>query len=61
MPATAAVVQMVVNPQMPRINHPINRLDHRSTLVSNWEASPAMGLSSQGRWRSTGNHRLCQD
>ena len=61
MPATAAVVQMAVNPQVPRINHPMNRLDPRSNLVSNWEASPAMGPSSQGRWRSTGNHRLCRD
>ena len=61
MPATVAVVQMAINPKMPRINHPMNRLDHRSNLVSNWEASPAMGLSSQGRWRSTGNHRLCRD
>ena len=59
--ATAAVVQVAINPNVPRINHPMNRLDHRSNLVSNWEASPAMGLSSQGRWRSTGNHRLHRD
>ena len=39
----------------------MNRLDHWSNLVSNWEASPAMGPSSQGRWRFIGNHRLHQD
>ena len=61
MPPTVAVVQMAINPQIPRINHPVNRLDHQSNLVSNQEASPAMGPSSQGHWRSTGNHRLCQD
>ena len=61
MPATAAVVQMAVNPQVPRISHPMNRLDHQSNLVSNWEASPAMGSSSQGHWSSTGNHRLRRD
>ena len=61
MPGTAAVVQMAINPQMPGINHPMNRLDHQSNLVSNGDASPAMGPSSQGRWRSTGNHRLCRD
>ena len=61
MPPTAAVVQMAINLQIPRINHPVNRLDHRSNLVSNREASPAMGPSSQGRWRSTGNHRLRRD
>ena len=61
MPATAAVGQMAINPKMPRINHPMNRLDHRSNLMSNWEASPAMGPSFQGRWRSTGNHRLHRD
>ena len=48
MPATAAVVQMAVNPQMPRINHPMNRLDRRSDLVSSREASPAVGPSFQG-------------
>ena len=52
---------MAINPQMPRISHPMNRLDHWSNLVNNWEASPAMGPSSQGRWRSVGNHRLRQD
>ena len=61
MPQTAAVVQMAINPQIPRINHPVNRLDHQSNLVSNQEASPAMGPSSQGHWRSTGNHRLRRD
>ena len=61
MPATVVVVQMALNPKMPRISHPMNRLDHRSNLVSNREASPAMGPSSQGRWRSTGNHRLRRD
>ena len=59
--ATAAVVQMASNPQMPRISHPMNHLDRRSNLVSNWEASLAMGPSSQGRWRSIGYHRLCWD
>ena len=59
--ATAAVVQMAINPKMPRISHPMNRLDHLSNLVSNQEASPAMGPSSQSRWRSTGNHRLRRD
>ena len=61
MPATVAVVPMAINPKMPRISHPMNRLDHWSNLVSNQEASPAMGPSSQGRWRSTGNHRLRRD
>ena len=61
MPATVAVVQMAINPKMPRISHPMNCLDHQSNLVSNREASPAMRPSSQGRWRSTGNHRLHQD
>ena len=56
-----AVVQIAINPQMPRISHPMNHSDHRSNLVSNWEASPAMGPSSQGRWRFTGNHKLCRD
>ena len=61
MPARVAVVPMAINPKMPRISHPMNRLDHWSNLVTNREASPAMGPSSQGRWRSTGNHRLHQD
>ena len=61
MPVTAAVVQIAINPKMPKISHPMNRLDHRSSLVSNHEASPAMGPSSQGRWRFIGNHRLCRD
>ena len=39
----------------------MNRLDHRSNLVSNQEASPAMGPSFQGRWRYIGNHRLHRD
>ena len=29
--------------------------------MSNREASPAMGPSSRGRWRFTGNHRLHRD
>ena len=58
---TVAVVQMAINPKMPRINHPVNRLDCQSNLVRSQEASPAMGPSSQGCWRSTGNHRLRQD
>ena len=61
MPAMAAVVQIAINPQMPRISHPMNHLDHRSNLVSNWEASLDMGPSSQGPWRFTGNHRLRRD
>ena len=44
MPGTAAVVQMAINPKMPRINHPMNFLDHWSNLVSNQQANPAMGL-----------------
>ena len=39
----------------------MNHLDCQSNLVSNWEASFAMGSSSQGCWRPTGNHRLHQD
>ena len=39
----------------------MNRLDRQSNLVSNWEANPAMGPSSQGRWRFIGNHRLRRD
>ena len=39
----------------------MNRLDRRSNLVNNLEASPAMGPSFQGRWRFIGNHRLCRD
>ena len=61
MPVMAAVVQIGINPKMPRISHPMNRLDHRSSLVSYQKASPAMGPSSQGRWRFIGNHRLHQD
>ena len=58
MPATAAVVQIAINPKMPRISHPMNCLDCQSNLVSNREVSPAMGPSSQGRWRFTGNQKL---
>ena len=61
MSATVTIVQMAINPKMPRINHPMNHLDHRSNLVSRWEASHAMGPSSKGHWRSTGNHRLRRD
>nr|XP_005897076.1 PREDICTED: cytokine receptor-like factor 3 [Bos mutus] len=43
---------------MSTISHPVNRLNHRSSLVSNREASPAVGPSFQGRWRFIGNHRL---
>ena len=39
MSATAAVVQMAIDPKMPRIKHLINHLDHQSNLVSNWEVS----------------------
>ena len=45
----AAVVQTAINPKIPRISHPVSGLDHLSSLVSNREASPAMGPSSQGR------------
>ena len=58
-PVTAAVVQIDINLKMPKISHPMNRLDHPSNLVYNWEASPAMGPSSWGCWRFIGNHRLC--
>ena len=61
MPVTAAVMQIAINPQMPRISRPVTHLDHRSNLVSNWEASPNMVPSSQGRWKFTGNHKLPQD
>ena len=56
-----AVVQIAINPKMPRISHPTNRLDRWSSLVSSLEASPAMRPSSQGRWRFTGNHKLRRD
>ena len=36
----------------------MNCLDCQSNLVSNREVSPAMGPSSQGRWRFTGNQKL---
>ena len=61
MPVTAAVGQMTINPQMPRINHPVSSLDRHRNLVSNQEASPTVGPSFQGCWRSTGNHRLHRD
>ena len=61
MPVMAAVVQIAINPQMPRISHPMNCLDHWSSLVSNREASPAMGPFSQGRWRFIGTPRLRRD
>ena len=57
----AAMVQIVINPIMPKISHPMNCLDHWSSLVNNWEASLALGTSSQGHWRFIGNHRLCRD
>ena len=58
---TAAVVQIAINLKMSTISHPVNRLDHRSSLVSNREASPATGPSFQGRWRFIGSHRLHRD
>ena len=61
MTVMAAVVQIAFNLKMPRISHPMNRFDHWSSLVSNQEASPAMGPSSQGHWRFIGNHRLHRD
>ena len=57
----ATVVQIAINLKMPKISHPMNRLDHGSNLVSNQEASPAMGPSSQGHWRFIGNYRLLRD
>ena len=54
-------MQIAINPKMPKISHPVNHLACWSNLVSNWEASPAMGPSSQGCWRFIGNHRLRQD
>ena len=56
-----AVVQIAINPKMPRISHPTTRLDRWGSLVSSLEASPAMRPSSQGRWRFTGNHKLRRD
>ena len=52
------MVQIAINPRMPKITHTMNRLDRRRNLVSNWEASPAMGPSFQGRWRFIGKPRL---
>ena len=49
MPVTAAEVQIAINPKMPKISHPMNRLDCRSNLVSNRGASPAMGLRRLSR------------
>ena len=59
--ATAAVGQIAINPKMPRISHPMNCLDYWSSLVSNLEASPAIGPSSKDRWRFIGNHKLHRD
>ena len=42
MSAIAAVMQIAINPKMPKINHPMNCLDHQSNLVSNQKASSAM-------------------
>ena len=61
MPAMAAVVQIAINPKMARIIHLMNLFDQQSNLVSNQETSPAMGPTSQGRWRFIGNHRLPWD
>ena len=49
MPVTAAVVQIAIDPKMPKISHPMTRLDCRSNLVSNLGASPAMGLCRLSR------------
>ena len=57
----AAMVQIAINATMPKISRPMNLLDHWSNLVSNREASLAMGPSSQGHWRFIGNHRLRGD
>ena len=61
MSVIVAVVKMAIDPQMPRIKHLINRLDHQSNLMTNWEVCLAMGPTFQGRWRSAGNHRLRRD
>ena len=46
--ATAAVVQMAVNPKMLRISHPMNCLDHWNNLVNylvkqvqSWDLPPS--------------------
>ena len=39
----------------------MHHVNHRNNLVSNREASLAMGPSSQGFWRFTGNHKLRRD
>ena len=54
-------MQIAIDPKMSKISHPMNCLDHWSNLVSNQEASPAMGPSSQGCWIFIGNHRLLRD
>ena len=61
MSVTAAVVQIAINLKMSKSSHPMNCLDHQSNLVSDREASAAMGPSSQGHWRFIGNHRLRRD
>ena len=48
MSAIAAVMQIAINPKMPKIRHPMNRLDRQSNLASNREASPPTGSPSQG-------------
>ena len=48
MSATTAVMQIAINPKIPRLNHQMNCLDRQNNLVSSWEASPAMGPSFQG-------------
>ena len=52
----AAVVQTLINTKMPKISHPMHHVNHQNNLVSNREASLAMGPSPQGFWRFTGNH-----
>lgn len=61
MPVMAAVVQIAINPQMPRISQPMNRLDHWSSLLSNWEQVQPWDLFPHGRWRFIDNHRLHRD
>ena len=48
MTVMAAVVQIAFNLKMPRISHRMNRFNRWSNLVSNQEASPAMGPSFPG-------------
>ena len=55
MPVTVAVVQMAINPKMPRINHPMSHLDHQSSLVSSGrQVLPRDPLSRDSFFEETG-------